>query len=179
MIDTSDISPSLGQLFSELVDGASTPGGAFILNSGDAGLLGSLDKLTAAQASRASEGGATIAAHAEHLYYGLSLMNRWASEGGDPFSDATWEAAWKTTAVDERVSHGSDPADRRACPRSPGGDLSVTAGRRTPGGLKITCAGFVDPAHVQLRVEIDPAQASRTFSARGPLGPWPVSNVTF
>jgi hypothetical protein len=102
MIDTSDISPSLGQLFSELVDGASTPGGAFILNSGDAGLLGSLDKLTAAQASRASEGGATIAAHAEHLYYGLSLMNRWASEGGDPFSDATWEAAWKTTAVDER-----------------------------------------------------------------------------
>jgi len=102
MIDTQDISPSLSQLFSELVDGASAPGGAFILNSGDAGLLGSLDRLTAAQASQAHEGGATIAAHAEHLYYGLSLMNRWASEGGDPFSDATWEAAWKTTTVDER-----------------------------------------------------------------------------
>ena len=26
-------------------------------------------------------------------------MNRWASEGGDPFSDATWDAAWKTTVV--------------------------------------------------------------------------------
>jgi hypothetical protein len=102
MIDTHDISPSLTQLFSELVDGASAPGGAFILNSGDAGLLGSLDKLSAAQASQAIEGGATIAAHAEHLCYGLSLMNRWASEGGDPFGDATWEAAWKTTAVDER-----------------------------------------------------------------------------
>jgi hypothetical protein len=102
MLETRDVSPSLAQLFSELVDGASAPGGAFILNSGDAGLLGSLDRLTAAQASRALEGGATIAAHAEHLYYGLSLMIRWASEGGDPFSDATWEAAWKTTTVDER-----------------------------------------------------------------------------
>ena len=29
-------------------------------------------------------------------------MNRWASEGGDPFSDATWEKAWMTTSVDER-----------------------------------------------------------------------------
>jgi len=102
MIDTQDIGPSLTRLFSELVDGASAPGGGFILNSGDPGLLRSLDTLTAAQASRAIEGGATIAAHAEHLYYGLSLMNRWATEGGDPFSDATWEKAWKTTAVDER-----------------------------------------------------------------------------
>ncbi len=102
MIQTHDISPSLVVLFSELVDGASAPGGAFILNSGDAGLLRSLDNVTAAQASRALDGGATLAAHAEHLYYGLSLMNRWAAEGGDPFSDATWEAAWKTTSVDER-----------------------------------------------------------------------------
>jgi hypothetical protein len=102
MIDTRDISPSLTQLFSELVYGATAPGGAFILNSGDAGLLGSLDKLSATQASQAVEGGATIAAHAEHLYYGLSLMHRWATEGGDPFSDATWEKAWTTTVVDER-----------------------------------------------------------------------------
>ena len=103
MIDTHDISPSLTQLFSELIDGPSAPGGAFILNSGDAGLLRGLDSLSAAQASRALDGGATIAAHAEHLCYGLSLMNRWASEGGDPFSDATWEEAWKTTTVDERA----------------------------------------------------------------------------
>ena len=101
MIQTHDISPSLVTLFSELVDGATSPGGAFILNSGDAGLLRSLDKITAAQASQSLHGGATLAAHAEHLYYGLSLMNQWASEGGDPFSDASWEAAWKTTAVDE------------------------------------------------------------------------------
>jgi hypothetical protein len=27
-------------------------------------------------------------------------MNRWASEGGNPFADATWDEAWKTSAVD-------------------------------------------------------------------------------
>ena len=45
-------------------------------------------------------GGATIAAHAQHVRYGLSLMNRWATEGGNPFADATWDAAWKMTSVD-------------------------------------------------------------------------------
>jgi hypothetical protein len=98
---TTDIAASLTTLFSELVEGAGTPGEAYILNSGDVGLLRSLDKLTAAEASRAIHGGATIAAHAQHLRYGLSLMNRWAAEGGDPFSDATWDAAWRTTTVDE------------------------------------------------------------------------------
>lgn len=28
-------------------------------------------------------------------------MNRWAREGGDPFSDATWDAAWKVSSVNE------------------------------------------------------------------------------
>jgi len=38
--------------------------------------------------------------HAQHLRFGLSLMNRWAAEGGDPFADATWDEAWKTSDVD-------------------------------------------------------------------------------
>ena len=96
---TTDISPILALLFSELVNG---PGdtGAFMLNSGDAGLLRSLDKLSASDASRSVNGGATIAAHARHVQYGLSLMNRWASEGGNPFADAKWDEAWNTSAVD-------------------------------------------------------------------------------
>jgi len=98
-LQTHDISHSLTTLFSELVDGAPTGGGAFILNSGDAGLLRSLDKLSATEASHSSNGGATIAAHAQHVRYGLSLMNRWAAEGGDPFADAKWDEAWKTRAV--------------------------------------------------------------------------------
>jgi hypothetical protein len=87
-------------LFSELIDGANHPKGAFILNTGDAGLLRSLDRLSAADASRSVNDGATIAAHAQHVRFGLSLMNRWAAEGGNPFADAKWEEAWKLSTVD-------------------------------------------------------------------------------
>jgi hypothetical protein len=100
-MQTTDSSPVLALLFSELIDGANNPAGAFILNSGDAGLLRSLDKLTAADASRSVNDGATIAAHAQHLRYGLALMNQWATEGGNPFANAKWDEAWKTSAVDE------------------------------------------------------------------------------
>jgi hypothetical protein len=92
---------ALTRLFSELVDGTAGQTGAFILNSGDVGLLRSLHNMSAADASCSVNDGATIAAHAQHLRYGLSLMNRWASEGGDPFADAVWDAAWKTSDVDE------------------------------------------------------------------------------
>src|SRR5690349_2891136 len=100
-MNTTDLTTSLTTLFSELVDGANNPGGAFMLNSGDAGLLRSLDKLSAAQASDSVHGGATIAAHARHVQYGLSLMNRWAREGGNPFADARWDEAWKTSQVSD------------------------------------------------------------------------------
>jgi hypothetical protein len=99
-VSTAAMAPMLARLFSELVDGARTPGGAYILNSGDIGLLASLDTLSPADASRSSLGGASIAAHARHVAYGLSLMNEWAERGGNPFADATWDEAWKTTSVD-------------------------------------------------------------------------------
>jgi hypothetical protein len=92
---------TLSRLLSELADGAPAGGGAFILNSGDIGLLASLDALSAAEASRSANDGATIAAHTQHLRYGLSLMNRWAVEGGNPFADAKWDAAWQVSVVDE------------------------------------------------------------------------------
>ena len=97
---TTEVSPILARLFSELVDGANDPAGGFILNSGDAGLVRSLEKISAADASRSTNGGATVAAHAQHVRYGLSLMNRWASEGGNPFADAKWEEAWNISTVD-------------------------------------------------------------------------------
>src|SRR5690242_18579720 len=103
-MQTTDTATTLARLFSELVDGTDVnepAAGGFVLNSGDVGLLRSLNKLTAADASRSVNGGATIAAHAEHLRYGLSLMNRWAAEGGNPFADATWDEAWKTAVVDD------------------------------------------------------------------------------
>ena len=97
---TTDIGPLLAGLFSELVDGAVADGGPFVLNSGDVGLLRSLDRISPPDASRPVNDGATIAAHAQHVRYGLSLMNEWASEGGNPFASAKWDEAWKTSAVD-------------------------------------------------------------------------------
>ena len=99
-MNTQEVNSSLTRLYSELVDGASSRTGGFVLNTGDAGLLRSLDKLSAADASRAVNDGATIAAHAQHVRYGLSLMNRWAAAGGNPFADAKWDEAWKTSLVD-------------------------------------------------------------------------------
>ena len=94
---TDDFTNSLATLFSELVEGAPTTG-AYILNRGDAGLLASLDRLSAYDASAPRTGGATIAAHVEHLRYGLSLMNRWAA-GERPFEEAQWAPSWRTTTV--------------------------------------------------------------------------------
>jgi hypothetical protein len=100
---TAEVSGALTRLFSELVDGPSDPAGAFVLNTGDIGLLRSLDGISAEDASHSVHDGATIAAHAQHLRYGLSLMNRWASEGGNPFADATWDKAWATRQVEAPI----------------------------------------------------------------------------
>jgi hypothetical protein len=82
------------------VDGAHPTGGV-VLNTGDIGLLRSLDKITAAEASQCANDGATIAAHTQHLRYGLSLMNEWSTSGGNPFANAKWDEAWKMSTVDE------------------------------------------------------------------------------
>ena len=92
---------STALLFDELVNGATDQGGAFILNSGDIGLLRSLDAISATDASRSANGGATIAAHAQHVRYGLSLMNEWTVHGGTPFANARWDEAWKVNTVDD------------------------------------------------------------------------------
>ncbi len=75
---------SLETLFRELIDGPDASA-AWMLNGGDAGLLRSVDELTATAASVApATGGATIAAHLDHVRYGVSLMNRWGR--GEPVS---------------------------------------------------------------------------------------------
>ena len=98
---TDDSARTLGHLFSELVDGVTSSRGGFMLNTGDIGMLRSLDKLSAADASHATNGGATIAAHVQHVRYGLSLMNQWGAEGGNPFANAKWDEAWKISSVND------------------------------------------------------------------------------
>ena len=96
-----ELHASLALLFAELIDGPS-PDAAYMLNSGDPGLLRSLDRLSAAAASSASaSGGATIAAHVDHVRYGLGLMNRWSDGDPDPWSSADWTASWRRTTVTE------------------------------------------------------------------------------
>ena len=101
-MNTQSLIETLPTLWSELVLGAPADAtGTYMLNIGDQGLLRSLDALSASDASATSQAGASIAAHVEHVRYGLSLMNRWASEGGNPFADAKWDEAWKTSHVDD------------------------------------------------------------------------------
>jgi hypothetical protein len=95
-----DLNRSLPSLFRELVYGAPAAG-AFVLNPGDVGLLATLDGLSAVEASRSSSEGATIAAHVDHVRFGLSLMNRWAAGEENPFAGADWTAAWKRRTVSE------------------------------------------------------------------------------
>jgi hypothetical protein len=93
------LAASLSLLFSELIDGPRLDA-AYMLNGGDAGLVRSLDALSAVAAStRPASGGASIAAHVDHVAYGLGLMNRWSAGEKDPWTGADWAASWRRTTV--------------------------------------------------------------------------------
>ena len=101
MSDPTSIHGALTTLLRELLDGSAAEA-CWVLNRGDAGLLRSLDHLSASAASAAAPGGGpSIAAHVDHLRYGLSLMNRW-SEGQDPWGDADWGASWRRLRVSDQ-----------------------------------------------------------------------------
>jgi hypothetical protein len=122
-MNTGDIATTLATLLAELVEGAQKSGG-YMLNGGDEGLLRSLGKLSAADASRLTSTGSSIAAHVDHLRYGLSLMNRW-SRGENPFEDADWGASWRKPAVSEpewqqlRAALGAEASSWLAALRKP------------------------------------------------------------
>jgi hypothetical protein len=90
----------LPTLMRELVDGSPDPSaGTFMLNRGDPGLLASLERISAYAASTTHGGGASIAAHVDHIRFGLALLNRWASGEPSPWKGADWTASWKRQAV--------------------------------------------------------------------------------
>lgn len=90
---------SLHGLLAELVDGPPKEW-AFVLNPGDPGLLHSLARLSAREASARLNGRSSVAAHVRHLAYGFGLMNRWA-QGEYPFADANYADAWKHQDVSD------------------------------------------------------------------------------
>jgi hypothetical protein len=98
-MNTANLTSSLATLLSELVEGT-PPTGGYMLNKDDVGLLCVLDRLSAAEASTIVNEGSSIAAHVDHVTYGISLMNRWAA-GENPWKTADWAASWQRTSVSD------------------------------------------------------------------------------
>jgi hypothetical protein len=105
------LAATLAMLLAELANGAREEE-SYVLNGGDPGLLASLEALDAAAASRLVGGASSIAAHVEHVRYGLSLMNRWAGGDPNPWATADWTASWRMTTVSD-----GEWAERRAALR--------------------------------------------------------------
>ena len=99
------VSRALATVFSELTNGPAADV-AFLLNPGDPGLFESLNRLSAVAASAIPPGGSSsVAAHVDHLRYGLELLNRW-SRGENPFDTADYSASWqRLTVSEEEWSH--------------------------------------------------------------------------
>jgi hypothetical protein len=99
-MSTASFAQLLPTIFRELVHGSPDPSArTYVLNQGDHGLLASLDRLSAAAASATHGGAPSIAAHVDHLRYGLSLLNRWANGVSPPWPDMDWTVSWRQTVV--------------------------------------------------------------------------------
>jgi hypothetical protein len=92
---------AVSKLLTEVFEGP--PGEeAYVLNPGDPGLLRQLESLSAAAAStRPSPSRPPLAAHVDHVHYGLSLVNRWIAGEENPWASADWNASWRITSVTE------------------------------------------------------------------------------
>ncbi len=100
-MSTEPFAKVLPGIFRELAHGSPDPcAHTFVLNQGDLGLFASLDRLSASAAS-ATHGGPSIAAHVDHLRYGLSLLNRWADGVPPPWPDMDWTVSWRRTVVSD------------------------------------------------------------------------------
>jgi hypothetical protein len=84
-----------------------------MLNRGDHGLLASLDALSASAASASISAGGSIAAHTDHVRYGLSILNRWAAGEDEPWKDADWTVSWRKPMVSEEEWQALRDALRR------------------------------------------------------------------
>jgi hypothetical protein len=124
---------ALTLLLTEIFDGP--PGrDAYLLNPGDHGLLRQLDAIDAAAASRRPmPGKTTIAAHVDHVEYGLSLLNRWAAGKENPWADADWNASWQRSTVTEeqwrtlreRLRHSAGQWQKSVVARTSWDDLAA------------------------------------------------------
>jgi hypothetical protein len=95
------VSKSLRTLLAETMFRADAKGG-FLLNPDDPGFVETLKPLSAKQASTPPGAGRKpIVSHANHVLFGLELIER--AVGGDQraFEGADWDAAWRLERVDD------------------------------------------------------------------------------
>ncbi len=99
MIATTDFSGSFFSLLAETFGVAETPHG-FILDTGQSGLLGTVNGLSAevASAARGAED-ATIAGHCGHVLFLLRLFIAYEESQGQP-PQPDWPSSWSARAVD-------------------------------------------------------------------------------
>ena len=101
-MNTGSFAPILHALLGELVHGSPDPGArTCVLNRGDAGLLRSLDRLSAAAASARSGGGAL-----DRRACGPSPLRALAAQSvgsgeAPPWPDMDWTASWRKNLVSE------------------------------------------------------------------------------
>jgi hypothetical protein len=75
---------------------------AYLLNSGDPGMVETLRPLSAETASKQpGPGRKTIAAHANHVLYGIELANRALAGEQGVYEKADWNPAWQLETVSE------------------------------------------------------------------------------
>src|SRR5262245_6184927 len=92
---------ALANMLAEIFDGP--PGQeAYVLNPGDPGLLRQLDTIDAKTASTPpTPAQKSIAAHVDHVQFGLAILNRWAAGEENPWAGADFNGSWQRTSVDE------------------------------------------------------------------------------
>jgi hypothetical protein len=93
-----EINIPAAELLFELIDGPADPKLTWIVsNEPNSGVLGTLERFTAEQASRAPAlGRKTAAAHAAHLLFSLELAIQ-RLRGENP--DADWDGSWEPSTV--------------------------------------------------------------------------------
>lgn len=130
---------ALSNMLTEIFDGP--PGQeAYLLNPGDPGLLRQLDTIDASAASkRPMPGKTTIAAHIDHVRFGLSILNRWAAGEANPWAGADWNASWQRAtgsedqwrALRDGLRHEADKWRKVVATRTSWDDMSAAAALST------------------------------------------------
>lgn len=102
IVTASLLSESIATMLDEAILGPEGPGSWFTDHGRESGFLGSIETLSAEEASRPVTPGdrISVASHVGHLRYALGLALR-AMRGENPYSDADWEGSWAADAVDE------------------------------------------------------------------------------